>query len=173
MSTIEPIDLDTNNNASNIKLIYEDSESSLKVVRDDINTFNTRLSVLIGFNATLIRFAMDLPAQFSCSMVCYSCLWLKTLTLVLLIASIGISLWGILPKSQETLIYPKNQLAKSDGASELKFRLAIIDRRDGMIRSFLELIGKKAKRFKNALICLGIATALSALDIVIDSFFCP
>lgn len=173
MSTIEPANLDTNNSASNIKLIYEDSESSLKVVRDDVNTFNTRLSVLIGFNATLIRFAMDLPAQFPCSVACYSCLCLKIVTLILLIASIVLSLLELLPKDQETLIYPKSQLTKSDGASELEFRLRIIEKRDEMIHSFLEHIGRKAKRFRQALICLGIATGISALDIITASFFCP
>lgn len=145
---------DSDDIAKIVELIYEDSENSLKFVRDAANTWNTRLSVLTGLNATLIRFAMDLPSGTPCSETCHSCLLFKSFALILLAVSIVLSLVGIFPKVQETLILPGSQLAKSDG-SEMEFRRDVIQKRDEVIRNFLELTNTKAGKFSLALLCLG------------------
>lgn len=155
-----------------MKLIYEDAERSLKLVRDDTNSWNTRLGVLLGFNATLIKLVIDLPGRSSCSIGCPSCLLLKTLTLVLLVGAIALCLQGSFPKTTSVLIYPKSQLTKGIGASERDFRKAMINERDEMIRAFLEVIDEKAKKFKQALACLSLVSGMVAADVLIDIFFC-
>ena len=158
----------SDDSASKLKLIYDDAENSLKSLKEDVNAFNTRLGVLLGFNATFVRLAMDLPAQPSC----FSCLVLKFLTLAFVVGSIALSLIGIYPKGMPIVISPKSQIQKSLGASEKDFREGVIEIRDSMIRDFAQQVGKKAKKFKQALTCLGLAAAMAAVDIAIDLFFC-
>lgn len=162
----------SNDDSSILKLIYEDAESSLKIVREDINGFNTRLSLLLGFDATFIRLIMDLPGYSLCSEGCPSCLLLKLVTLTLVIGSIAFCAFGVFPTPAETVIYPTSQLQKGRGASEVAFRRGVVDARDEMIRSFLKSINRKAERFKCALICLGLAAMAAAIDIAIASSFC-
>jgi hypothetical protein len=162
----------SDNNASKLKLIYEDAENSLKILREDINALNIRLGVLLGFNATFIRIAMDLPAQSPCSIACYSCLLLKTLTFVSVATSVAFSLWGIHPKPVQVIIFPTIQLEKSCEASEELFRERVIEARDKIIHNLLEVVDTKAERFKLALNLLAVAVILAVIDVLLHMFFC-
>jgi hypothetical protein len=48
-----------------IELIYEDTANLLKSVQENINSINTRLGVVIGFNVTSVLLSLKLPAQLS------------------------------------------------------------------------------------------------------------
>jgi hypothetical protein len=181
----------TNKNSTNIstiKLVYEDSGNSVKLVRDDIAALNTRLSLLLGFNAAFIRLSMDLPGQASYFdstttdvLFCYSCQWLKAFTLILAIASIAMNLYGIWPQPVASILLPKYQISMvekhlqnfdSEDKLEDAFRRGVIENRHTVIEDFLEVGKKKASRLKLALTCLGLAASLGAIDLLIHLFVC-
>ena len=100
-----------------IELIFTDAQESIKVLDSRVNILNTQLSAVAGFSAALIKFAGDLPDQsilIQDSLPCYSCSVLKILSLLLLVASAGISLIGILQKQggQDSIISPNEQVEK-------------------------------------------------------------
>lgn len=184
---------DTGDN-SIMELIYEDAGNNCKFLRDDINALNTRLGILLGFNAAFVRLSMDLPDQYSCLKLsvdgghCYSCQWLKILTFVFVIASIIVTLKGIYPLDVASILYPNDQTellskVKADikmtyednlkqELVEYSFRQSVINHRDATIRSFLAVSDRKAEKLESALKALGVATVLAALNILVDLLFC-
>ena len=171
--------LETDIDDSIIELIYEDSANLLKSVQENINSINTRLGVVIGFNVTSILLSSKLPGRFpdialiplEDFLPCNSCLLFKVLTYIFLISSLFFSLWGFSPQSKDTFIFPKRQLEKSSSYSGRDFRIAIIEARDEMIIDLMKLVHEKADRLRYALIALGVAASSAALDVIITSIF--
>ncbi|MEG4087776.1 hypothetical protein [Microcoleus sp. POL10_C6] len=72
----------------NITLIYEYADQALKDLDQSINRLTTKLGVVLGFDAALIRFFSSLPDRsvavnidaLDISLECNSCLLLKILT---------------------------------------------------------------------------------------------
>lgn len=172
--------LSKSNENPNIKLIYDDAESSLKLMQANIDSLNTKLGLVIGFSATFIRLSISLPdlashtnlAIWGVLLSCYSCLILKILTHVGLIAAIGLSLAGIYPKSIFFSIRPKQLLEKGLNYPEKDFRIAVIENRDMVLGEMFPIREKKAFYLKLALTVLGISVSLAALDVIVDSIYC-
>lgn len=157
---------------SKISLIYENVEKSITAMRSNLDALNTKLGVLIGFNATLIRFSPDLPDKGTiASMPCYSCLDLKVLSCIFLSVSIGICLWGLFPESIPSLLQPKRLLEEATKGSKDDYQEAIIKFWDEELQNLNRISQKKTNRFKCAINFFGLATWLSALDIIITSIF--
>ena len=162
-----------------IELIYEDTANLLKSVQENINSINTRLGVVIGFNVTSILISSKLPDRLpnvnlislEASLPCHFCLLLKVLAYLFFMISLFLSLWGFFPQSKDTFIFPKIQIEKSYGYSEINFRIAIIEARDEMIEDLVKLVHKKADRLRCSLIGLGAAASSAAFDVIIDSIF--
>lgn len=176
-----------------LELIYEDSNNSFKLLRDDINSVNTRLTLLIGFNATLASLLPRLPIQSFLFLDCQFChetdklyphaglltrllitvinylLSIKPLISLLLGTSIFFAIWGILPSATPMFIFPRKMLEKARENSEEDFRVGVIENRDETITRLQRLIGRKALRLKCALVTLGCAALFTVIDILINS----
>jgi hypothetical protein len=158
------------NSDSKIPLIYEYVEKSIIAIRSNLDGLNTKLGLLIGFNATLIRFSPGLPDKGSvASMSCYSCLVFKVLSCVFLSFSIGICLWGLSPESVPAFLKPKRLLEEAIKGSKEDYQIAIIDFWDEEMEELYKIKEKKSKRLKLAIKFFGLAAWLSGLDIIITS----
>lgn len=177
-------------NDSVLELIYEDANKSLKFVQDNVNSINTRLTFLIGFNATFASLLPKLPLQnfFSIEyqpsqefnhlypyaepfikipiIIIKWLLFIKPLIALLLAFSVALAILSVLPSSKPYVIYPNKMLEDSKGHSEEKFRIAIIKNREETIQRFQDLINKKASKLKYALVALGGAALLTVFDIL-------
>jgi len=173
-----------------LKIIYDDANDSLKLLRDDINLINTRLTFLIGFNATFASLLPRLPVQsffsinhqplsefgnlypyakssLNLSIVIINWLLLtKPLIALFLGASVTFAIFSLLPAHTPMYILPKKMLEKGKDHSEEDFRLGIIKNRDGTIQRLQSLSSRKASRLKHALMTLGGAALLTVFDML-------
>ena len=155
-----------------IELIFRDAQESIKVLDSRVNILNTQLSAVAGFSAALIKFAGDLPDQsilIQDSLPCYSCSVLKILSLLLLVASAGISLIGILQKQggQDSIISPNEQVEKCLELTEDGYKLLFIDQYEKNIRSLSILSAWKSQQLILSGTVFVIATFLSALNLIL------
>lgn len=177
-------------NESIVEVIYEDANQSFKLLRDDINLINTRLTLLIGFNATFASLLPKLPVQkiFSIkyeSLQEYTHLypyaepflkipidiinWLlsiKPLVALFVAFSVAFAILSVLPSSTPIVLLPEKMLDKSKNCSVEVLRIGIIKNRNETIKRLQNLIDRKAKKLKYALITLGGAAILTVLDIL-------
>jgi hypothetical protein len=184
---------DSQYNNSVLVMIYNDANESFKLLRDDINSINTRLTLLIGFNATFASLLPKLPIQtlisirYQPSQDFYQLYpyaepflkmpiiiidWLlstKPLIAIFLGVSVAFAVLSVLPSSTPIVLLPKKMLEKGKDCSEEDFRIAIIKNRDETIQRLQNLISRKALRLKYALITLGGAALLTVFDILTNA----
>jgi hypothetical protein len=189
--------METNNQQSNcqcnksiLEIIYDDADKSCDTLSEDINSINTRLTFLIGFNATLASLLLKLPIQNSFLIKNQSLqqsinsypngetflnvsvflinlvLSIKPLVFLLIGSSIIFAIIGIIPNRINRVIFPEKMLQKSKNCTEEEFRTAIIKKRHQTIENLEKLSNQKASRLKQALIALGSAALLTVIDIV-------
>ena len=173
-----------------IELIYQDSHESIKIIRDDINLINSRLTLLIGFNATFASFLVKLPKQTFIQIevqeitkttelyphakqlvsllldIINWCLLVKPVIALLLAISIILAILSVLTTTTTIILFPKIILEKSKNMSELEFRKAIIDNRDETVKRLQRLMSKKAVYWKWGLLTLGGAGIFTIIDIL-------
>jgi hypothetical protein len=176
-----------------LELIYKDANESLKIFRDDINSINTRLAIVIGFDTNFATFISKLPihaffqvpapSPYTSKHNCYlyseqildMCInfinwvfYIKPITGLLVIVSLMSATWGLLPTSNEITIFPDVILSKSIGKSEEGLIEGIINVRSERIRKFENLIDKKASRLRIAIIFLVVATIIAIFIVFSD-----
>lgn len=163
---------------ANIALSYEYLNKSVTEVKSNIDSINTRLGLIVGFDATFIRFSSGLPDQTATLasvadnfLVCYSCLILKILFCICLSISLGIAVWGLFPVKVSTTLTPKQLLNNANLASENDYKLAIIYFWDKIIPELLKIRDKKSTRLRYAIGLFAVAASVSALDVIIASVF--
>ena len=160
-----------------IKLIFDDAQQSIKSINDSINILNTKLTAVTGFSAAVIKFAGDLPDQrihfpiegWIEPLVCYSCLILKILSLVLLSLSTFIGLRALLPMQggNDKIISPAEQVEKCLSLSEDEYRLLFIDISDKNIQSLVKLRDLKARQLSWSGEAFVAAAIVSAIDLIL------
>lgn len=175
-----------------LKMIYDDSKESFKILRDDLNSINTRLTLVIGFNATLVGLLSKLPMQEifllkvsslqiydvnlpSIKMLANSVrianwiLSVKPLITILIIFSLLRAILSVLPSALPVVISPKKMLLKSKNLSEEDFKIIFIENRDETIKKIQDLMTKKASNLRYALLALCGAAILTVLDILTNA----
>ncbi|MBW4488778.1 MAG: hypothetical protein KME12_13410 [Trichocoleus desertorum ATA4-8-CV12] len=166
------IPLESNSNA---ELIYDYIVSSIDILRKGIDSLNTKLSALIGFDALLIRFSSDLPKQcsttkwfiFNNCINEYLCSSLRTFSCVFLLISIMLGFWGFSPKSGGTLVKPDELIEKCLHVSKEAYYQALFVESQETYNDFLSIRKSKSRLLKWAVVFLGFATLLSGLDILL------
>jgi hypothetical protein len=99
-----------------IKLTYDYTLNSIKVVNESIDKINTKLSLVIMLSGVLINFGKDLPgynlviAKTELIYICLPCYLLKLGAYVLIIAAISFALWGLSPSTGGKIILPAQLL---------------------------------------------------------------
>jgi len=96
---------------TNIRLTYDYTLNSIKVVKDSINQLNTKLTLILTISGVLVNFGKDLPAyivSLECNQSiypCLSCYLLKFLAYLFTIITIGYYLTALIQYLQtETLV---------------------------------------------------------------------
>lgn len=177
-------------NSSIIELIYQDANESVDILRSNLNSVNTKLTILIGFNATFITLLSRLVNQTSISIDVQKelskaefyphasqlyelilfllnwCLLIKPLVSILIIASALSAITGIMPTPVPSTIFPSALLDKGKERSEEEFRKAVILNRNETMNRLQTLTDRKATSLKHSLLLLGIATSLLAANIL-------
>jgi hypothetical protein len=177
-----------------LEIIHKDANESLKIFRDDINSINTRLAVLIGFDTNFAAFLSKIPSQkyFSiescslsldnehvipyayqilgfCTVAINWILSIKPIVGLILIASLISAIKGLFATPNQITLYPKKMLRQAENAEEKSFLKGIINNRDDIIINLESRIQEKALRLNNALLFLGIAAAIVILIIIFDT----
>ena len=163
---------------ANIALSYGYLDKTVTELKSNIDTINTRLGLIVGLDATFIRFSSGLPDKTVAIasvtdnlLACYSCLILKILFCACLSTSIGIAVWGLFPVRVRTTLTPTQLLDNASSASENDYKLAIIYFWDKIIPELLKVRDKKSSRLRYAIVLFAVAASISALDVIIASIF--
>lgn len=157
-----------------IELIFENAQTSIKELDDNIKSLNTQLSAITGFSAALIKFADGLPDRsiiLNSFLPCNSCSVFKILSLILLSISTVISLSGLLPKSggEDQIISPTEQVEKCLNLSQDEYKLLFIQQYDRDIESLNNLRIWKAKRLLWSGRFFVAAAIVSALNLILST----
>lgn len=111
---------------TNIKLTYEYTLNSIKVINDSIDRIRTTFTLIITLGGVLANFGKDLPGYSSivdCQKIaanypCLSCYLIKIIAYICLIIAIGISLSGLSPSSGGKIILPEQLITKEWNEAE-------------------------------------------------------
>jgi hypothetical protein len=102
---------------SNIKLTYDYTLSSIKVVNESIDKINTKLAVVLTLSGVLVNFGKDLPGYsivrttcLSSTYPCLSCYLMKLSAYILIITAIAMALWGLWPSIGGKIVLPEQLL---------------------------------------------------------------
>jgi hypothetical protein len=164
---------------TNVKLIYDYTESLHKSTSDNLDVLNTRFGVAIAYGGVLLRFAMDLSGQsitvripeWGLNLECPMCLWLKLGVLILATASICASVLGLFSKSSGKLVHPKRLMQNWYRKSEERCRCHIINTWIESIDQLRKSRKNKANKLNCAIGLLVASTIVFAVDIGIESLF--
>ncbi|MEO8890491.1 MAG: hypothetical protein ABI417_02980 [Coleofasciculaceae cyanobacterium] len=163
---------------ANIALSYEYLNKSVTEIKSNIDNINTKLGLIVGFNATFIRFSSGLPDQTANLasgvddyLVCYSCLILKIFFCIFLSLSIGTATWGLFPVKAITTLTPKQLLENANRASENDYKLSIIYFWEKIMPDLLKIREKKSTRLRYSIVLFAVSASLSALDVIIASIW--
>ena len=101
---------------TNIKLTYDYTLDSIKVVEEGIGKINAKLIAVLTLSGVLVNFGKDLPgysAALECSGSVYPCLTcyvLKLAAYILFIAALTLGLWGLSPATDGKIVLPEQLL---------------------------------------------------------------
>jgi len=172
------VPLSNNECNPNITLIYEYAEQALKDLDMSINRLNTKLGVVLGFDAALIRFFSTLPDRslavnidaLDISLECNFCLFLKILSYLALIISLIYCFLGFKPQITGQIILPKELIEKCFDITEEEYRLLLLENWNQSIKELAKNRDKTSDLFKGAIWALISAAILSAIDVILSSF---
>lgn len=96
------------------KLIYEYTEKLYRAKIDNTNVLNTRLGLLLGASATLLKFVFDLHAKdlLISSWLCYSCIAIQLISVCCIAISIYFCLQGLTSKAIGVITDPDRLVNK-------------------------------------------------------------
>jgi hypothetical protein len=177
-----------------IEIIHKDADESLKIFRDNINSIDTRLAVIIGFDASFAAFLSKIPSKsiflisgytlmtgenysntypgqiikFFTDFINYL-LTIKPLIGLSLIISLCLSINGLSPTPTQIILYPVKMLEQSKNTEKHLFLKGIIENRNETILKLERLVSKKAKMLNLALFFLGIAASIAITFIILDT----
>jgi hypothetical protein len=176
----------SDNYKSSLEIIHKDANESLKFFHDNINSNNTRLGIIIGFDTSFSAFLAKIPNQRCLLQLCDSLFrrknnillpfeqffnllvnsidWLlniKPLIGILLISSLIFATSGLLPEATHTTLSPNRLLDRARNNSEERLLEGIIDIRSDTIQRLEKLVNEKASKFRYALVFLEAATIVA------------
>ena len=166
----------------NIALIYDYVEKSIDIVRNNISAVTNKLGLLAGIEITLMRlFLADLPSPSFSDLIskdidilpCYSCFTFKILAYILSITSITICLWeGYITQGTKLIIEPHLLLREARKGTITQYKEAMInDIWKHTLEKAFQLLEKRSKALKNAIILLAISMTFGVLNIIIHFIF--
>ncbi|MGG6239406.1 hypothetical protein ACQ4N7_12300 [Nodosilinea sp. AN01ver1] len=158
---------------SNIKLTYDYTLGSIKVVSDSIDKINTKLAVILTISGVLVNFGKDLPgysvagATHSSSIYfCLSCYLMKLSAYILIISAIALALWGLWPATGGKIVLPEQLLEDEwNLADEENYLVALVKYLEKETLLVLnDIRDTKASRLDWAIRAIASAVVLLGLD---------
>lgn len=101
---------------TNIKLTYDYTLNSIKVINESVDKINTKLGLVLTLSGILVNFGKDLPgysiviANTGLIYPCLSCYLLKLSAYIFIITAIAIALWGLWPSIGGKIVLPEQLL---------------------------------------------------------------
>ena len=164
---------------TNIKLTYEYTLDSIKVVNDSIDRIRTTFTLIITLGGVLANFGKDLPGyketihckELIINYSCLSCYLLKIIAYICLIIAIGISLWGLNPSVGGKIILPEQLISKEwNEAKEEDYLYSLVEYLEQeTLLALNKLRDYQSTRLRWAIISVGIAVILFGLDEILGS----
>ena len=159
---------------TNIQLIYSYTEYRLKLANESINALNTKIGSIIAFSGVSIGLTINLPnkafiTNFSAQYICYSCLIIKIVVCIFVIAAIVISLSGFTPKEGGGMTPPSLLMKENYYDSDEDCRLIITKTWIEALEELESLRDKKAKQVKMGILALGGAAISAAISVIMAS----
>lgn len=151
------------------KLIYDYTEKLYKAKSDNIDLLNTRLGLLLGASATLLKFVFDLYKEPNDLCVngwyCYSCAALRLLSIAFIGGSIYLCLQGLRSNATGRIVLPSALMEDElyESIEEI-IRAKIINTWILTINEFDKSLIKKSSLIKYAITSLSIALVLFSID---------
>jgi hypothetical protein len=157
---------------TNIKLTYDYTLDSIKVVNESIDKINTKLAVVLTLSGVLVNFGKDLPGYFvltlcrSSSYPCLTCYLFKFMAYICIIITIAIGLWGLSPSSAGKIVLPEQLLSDEwNLAEEEDYMTALIQYLEEETLLVLSKIrDQKASRLDYAVRLIAASVVLLGLD---------
>jgi hypothetical protein len=157
---------------TNIKLTYDYTLNSIKVVNESVDKINTKLGLVLTLSGILVNFGKDLPgynlviANMGLTYFCLSCYLLKLGAYILIIAAISFALWGLSPSISGKIILPAQLLEDEwNLANEEDYMTALVgylERETLLVLN--EFRDVKASRLVLAIRSIAAAVILLGLD---------
>jgi hypothetical protein len=151
---------------TNIKLTYDYTLNSIKVVNESVDKINTKLGLVITLSGIMVNFGKDLPgydlvtAKTGLTYVCLSCYLFKLGAYVLIIAAISFALWGLSPAIGGKIILPAQLLENEwNLAEEEDYMTALI----GYLEQETLLVLNKLRDVKAGRLAWAIRSIASAV----------
>lgn len=101
---------------TNIKLTYDYTLNSIKVVRESVDKINVKLGIVITLSGILVNFGKGLPGylvtnrEVNFDYPCLFCFLLKLGAYILMIVAIAYALWGLAPLDTGKIVLPQQLL---------------------------------------------------------------
>jgi hypothetical protein len=107
---------------SNVRLTYDYTLNSIKVVSESIARTNTKLASVLALSGVLTNFGKNLPSISIAATgdnitLCYSCFFLKLLAYFSIITAFVFGLWGLSPISAGSILLPTQLLSEEWNSS--------------------------------------------------------
>jgi hypothetical protein len=157
---------------TNIKLTYEYTLDSIKVVNDSIDKINTKFAVVLTLSGVLVNFGKDLPGYsllVTCNnsvYPCLSCYLLKLAAYIFIIVAIGMGLWGLYPAVAGKIVRPEQLLTDEwNLAEEEDYMTALIQYLEKeTLLELSEIRDQKVSRLDWAVSAIATSVILLGLD---------
>lgn len=156
------------------KLIYDYTEKLYKAKSDNIDVLNTRLGLLLGASATLLKFAFDLHKETDLCIdgwYCYSCVALKLLSIAFIGQSIYLCLEGLKSSATGRIVLPSALMEDElyESAEEI-IRAKIINTWIPTINEFDKSLIKKSSLIRQVITSLVYALLFFSIDSLVIMF---
>jgi hypothetical protein len=176
-----------------LEIIHKDANESVKNFYENINLINTRLAVIIGFDASFVAFLSKIPSKnifyltslsesdkinysiysqqitaFLTEAINRCFLTPKSLIGSFLIISLFSATLGLQAKPNQVWLLPANMLVQANTTIE-EFTIGIINDRQEVIINLEKVADEKAKALNKALLFLGTAAIIAIVFIIFDN----
>jgi hypothetical protein len=157
----------------NTKLIYEYTESAIKMQRESLDKLNTKLSGFLAFTGVLIKFCGDLPGKVNIyGLTCYSCLILTIsayicLSIAVLFLCLGLSVepsFKVIPP--EKLMEDKWYFANNGEISDF-----IISARIKVVLDYEKRAYSKGQKLNVAIWLIAASLGITVISAVIKTIW--
>ncbi len=160
---------------TNIKLTYDYTLNSIKIVNESVDKINTKLGLVLTLSGILVNFGKDLPGygivviQTGLTQTCLSCYLLKLSAYVFIITAIAIALWGLWPSTGGKIVLPDQLLQDEwnliDEEDYLTALIKYLEKETLLVLNSIRDI--KASRLDWAIRSIAAAVILLGLDEII------